>query len=130
MRSKIAGEELYYVMRDKNMMNKMNHALFGLHLIEILSVMFIACLLSAISLSLYGHHLVHTNRLQAAQSLLELAVAMESYYVEQGSYQGADLDMLHFPKYIAKRSYQLMIQSATREYYQVLASPIGKQAEY
>ena len=100
----------------------------GFNLIEILIVIAIIGILSAISLPVYTHYLVSERRLEAANILSKLALEMEKYSIEHNSYEGATLVTLHFPTLIVRENYQLSIQTATDLEYQLMAKPLGEQA--
>ena len=101
----------------------------GFHLIEILIVLAIIGILSTLAVPLYSQHMVQERRLEAAEQLSKLALAMEEYHVEHNSYQAATLAELHFPEFIIKNNYQLIIASSSDTNYQLIAKPINNQAE-
>jgi type IV pilus assembly protein PilE len=101
----------------------------GFHLLELLSTVAIISMLAALSFPLYAQYLVQARRLEAANTLAKLAVAMEKFHIEHNTYEDATLADLHFPDTIAKNHYRLMIQTASHHDYTLLAQPLGKQAE-
>lgn len=101
----------------------------GFHLLEIIIVIFMVSFLASFGFPLYPDHFVHENRLAAGIALSKLAIQMEKYYVENNSYEKATLARVHFPEWIGNNSYQLIIKSASRHGYQLLAKPLKKQAE-
>jgi type IV pilus assembly protein PilE len=100
----------------------------GFHLMELLITIAIISILTASSVPVYQHYIVHGKRLEAENILYRLAIAMEQYHVERNSYQGATLAELDFPVAIVKNNYQLIIQSATDEDYVLIAKPLGNQS--
>ncbi|MBV9576322.1 MAG: prepilin-type N-terminal cleavage/methylation domain-containing protein [Gammaproteobacteria bacterium] len=101
----------------------------GFHLIEILITLTIVSLLMTTALPAYYHYLTQVRRFEAANDLSKLALALESYFIEHHTYENATLDVLHFPKIIAKNTYQLAILSATENDYRLTATPQAHQAE-
>ena len=101
--------------------------LSGFHLIELLIVLTIVSIVTALGLPIYSHYFVQTNRLQAAHVLSEIAIAMEEYYMQHQTYQGASLSQLHFSE--LKNNYRYRIQSANDHDYWLMAIPQGKQKE-
>lgn len=100
----------------------------GFHLIEILITLAIISILITLGIPMYSHYVTQERRLEAATILSQLALALEQYHIEQNSYEQATLPLLHFPKTIAKNTYQLAIQSATDTQYFLTATPLGIQA--
>lgn len=101
----------------------------GFNLIEILSVLAIVCITTTLAYPLYSQYLVQTSRLDAENTLVKLALAMEQYRSAHHSYEGSTLSALNFPAIIAKNHYQLTIESANANNFLLTAIPIGKQAE-
>ena len=101
----------------------------GYSLLELLITLSIISILSSIALPLYSQHITHENRLEAAQMLSKLAIAMEHYQIENNSYSGASLSNLNFSDAAIKNTYQLEIQTFTDDQYLLSAIPINKQAE-
>lgn len=100
----------------------------GFHLLEIIIVIFIVSLLAGFGFPLYSAHLAHEHRLEASIALSNLAIQMEKYYLQNNTYEKATLAQVHFPKWIAKNNYQIMIPSPSRHHYQLRAMPGKKQA--
>ncbi|EKD53866.1 MAG: hypothetical protein ACD_60C00143G0008 [uncultured bacterium] len=101
----------------------------GFNLIEMMIVLIIISILSAICIPLYSEHLSHAYRLEAEINLVKLAGALETYYLLNNTYQNATLDELHFEKNIADNQYELAITSETENDFRVQAIPIHQQAE-
>lgn len=101
----------------------------GFHLIELLITIGIIAILAATSIPTYSQYLMYEKRLEAASTLAKLAVKMEHYHIEHNTYEGATLQALQMPEYIAKDNYKLVIQSATSNAYELSAKPLGRQAE-
>ena len=98
----------------------------GFSLIELLIVISIASLLMLAGTSTYSQHLVKARRLQAANTLSELAVTMEEYHIEHGSYPDTGIEKL---KAANNRYYEFKIESAADDDYVLAAVPRGVQAE-
>lgn len=101
----------------------------GFSLLEMLIVLIIIGILSAIAIPLYYSHIVHERRLEAAMTLEKLAVALEQYDTIHNTYKNASLVELGFPEKIADNHYQLMITSTTDSSYNLQATPLAEQAE-
>jgi type IV pilus assembly protein PilE len=101
----------------------------GFSLIEITVVLVIISLLAVISYPLYTQHMFHSRRLVAVNQLKRIAVAMEQYYIEHHTYQGATLAKLGFKKSVVK-NYRLQVQAVTANDYVLVAQPIGAQVSY
>ncbi|RDI41839.1 type IV pilin protein [Aquicella lusitana] len=100
----------------------------GFNLLEILIVTCLIGILAALSIPLYSFPLTQEKRIEAAGVLSKLAVAMEQYYLEHQTYQGATLSALNLPDHIASGHYLLTIRIARDQDYLLEAKPLGKQA--
>ncbi len=78
---------------------------------------------------MYLDHLTRADRLQAELALTRLAGAMEQYYLEHDTYEGASLSQLGMPANIGPNHYQLDIASATSQGYSLDAIPVNLQAK-
>jgi type IV pilus assembly protein PilE len=101
----------------------------GFSLMEITVVLVIISLLAVISYPLYTQHVFHSRRLAAVNQLTQIAVAMEQYYIEHHTYQGATLAKLGFGKSVVK-NYRLQVQVTTAYDYVIVAQPLGAQVSY
>ncbi len=101
----------------------------GFHLLELLIAIAIIGLLAALSFPVYSQYRVQERRLEAAEILSKLAIAMEEYHVAQNTYEDATLAALNFPESIVDGRYQLAIPLATATDYRLTATPVGDQAE-
>lgn len=101
----------------------------GFSLLELLIVFILIGLLSALSIPIYSHYFIQQRRLEATVTLSQLALALENYYTEHNSYQGATLSTLHFSEWIADHHYQLTIVAATDNHFLIQAKPFAEQAE-
>ncbi|OGT61423.1 MAG: hypothetical protein A3F14_00875 [Gammaproteobacteria bacterium RIFCSPHIGHO2_12_FULL_43_28] len=100
----------------------------GFHLIELLITLFLISIISVFAIPRYTQHIVSAKRLEAANMLVKLSVAMEEYQLTHLTYKNATLQALKIPEYVAKNNYQLMIKTADDSEYLLLAMPINEQA--
>jgi len=100
----------------------------GFHLLELLIVLTMIGILTAISLPMYSNHIRHERRLEAATQLTRLAAALEEYHIQHDTYQGASLARLHFPEFIADQNYQLSMQVIGATHYTLIAKALGQQS--
>lgn len=100
----------------------------GFHFIEILLILTIISVLTMTALPTYYHSIAHTRRLDAANKLTKLALALETYYMEFHTYEKSTLDNLHISKMTAQNAYQLDIDTATANDYRLTATPQGNQS--
>lgn len=101
----------------------------GFQLIELMIVIAIIGILVSIGVPLYSVYTMQANRLEAANTLSRLAIAMEEYHAATHTYQTATLALLHFPEQIAKNHYRLAIAKADDQDYLLSAIPLGQQAQ-
>lgn len=101
----------------------------GFHLIEILVVVIIVSILTSLAFPLYHQYFVQAKRLEAIHTLSKLAAEMETYYLQNQTYEKANLKNLKFPEVIANNNYRLKITKATVTDYVLEAKPINQQAE-
>lgn len=106
------------------------HKKFGFTLIEILITLVIIGILAMYAVPAYHEHVAKARRTAAETVLVQLASALESYYMSNNSYQGATLQSLGFSELIVKNTYQLSIANLTDTHYALTAVPLGDQAEY
>ncbi len=101
----------------------------GFHLIELMIVVSIICLLTAISFPIYTEYLVKERRYEAAQLLSKAAITAEHYHFEHNGYQGMTLADLHVPTYAVKNNYKFILAIISDNDYQLTAKPMNAQAE-
>ena len=90
-------------------------------LIELLIVLAIIGIVSAISFPMYSQYVIKSQRLEAAVSLNKLAVAMEQYATLHQTYEGATLENIGWKDLLT--AYDLQILIATRSEFKLVASP-------
>lgn len=100
----------------------------GFSLLELLVTLTIVSVLIGMSIPLYSHYIEWTKRLSAIQRLGVLAKALEDYYFQHQTYQGANFHTLHFDAKAVKSSYRLLIPIANHDGFLIAAKPIRKQA--
>lgn len=107
----------------------------GFTLIELMIVVVIISILSALAIPSYQRYVLRTHRKDAMSALQGLAQAMERYYVQHNNtYIGADTGGV--PNFFASTSptdggtarYNLRITGATASAYTLQAQPVGAQA--
>lgn len=99
----------------------------GFSLIELMIALAIISILTMISVPRYTQYMTHAHRVQAVSLLNELSVALEEYYIKQGTYEGADLNHLHININPANSYYQLALL-ADASNYTLTATPTNSQA--
>jgi type IV pilus assembly protein PilE len=100
----------------------------GLNLLELLIVLSIVGTLLAVAIPQYINHLTHTRRLTAETSLMKLAGHMEAFFAEHNTYEGANLNNLKIPEFIAENNYHLVIEKETPTEFKLAAIPQDIQA--
>jgi type IV pilus assembly protein PilE len=101
----------------------------GFTLLELITVMAIVSLLLTISYPIYTHHLQKTHRTQGQIALLDLASAMERYYIVNNTYAGAGLANLYINPATESGYYLLEINAASESSYSLHAVPQKTQME-
>lgn len=101
----------------------------GFTFAEIMLTLIVIIGLLVFGLPAFLQYIVNERRLEAASMLSKLAIAMEKFQLETGSYQGATLEKLTFPTSIVHGNYRLIIQYATDKDFLLLANPLASQAE-
>jgi type IV pilus assembly protein PilE len=109
-------------------MNRIFPRLSGFHLIEILTTVAIVGILATLCIPLYSQYMVYAKRLEAANMLSQLAIAMEQFHVAHNTYENASLAALHFSETVGRGDYRLGIKTASNNDYLLVAVPIGGQA--
>lgn len=94
----------------------------GFQLIELMIVIGIISILSAMAYPSFSHHLKTTHRLQAQKQLLELAVKLEQYQMTIGSYENASLPALGVSEFTEGKKYHLTLR-INNESYLITATP-------
>ena len=101
----------------------------GFNMIELITVLSIVAILTALAVPSYVSYITHERQVAAKTELVRLASLMEAFYTENNTYQGATLAKFRMPEYIAQNNYQLIINQASQSNYEVLAKPINNQAK-
>lgn len=99
----------------------------GFSLLEMMIVLFIMALLTAISIPVYSSFLTHQNRVAAEITLLKVGAQLEKYYLQNNSYENATLEALGFSALTADNSYRISIVTADNIKFVLQAVPEGKQ---
>jgi type IV pilus assembly protein PilE len=101
----------------------------GLSLLELMVVLVIISILSAMALPVYSEHFTRAKRFEAEVALMRLSAALEQYYTVNNTYADATLGKLNFPGVIAGGRYQLVISEADSSSFMVQANPLtGKDS--
>jgi type IV pilus assembly protein PilE len=98
----------------------------GFSLIEIMIVLVIMTILSAIAIPTYSSHMTRANRMAAEVSLSKLATLLEQYSIKNNTYEHATLENLNIT---SPKNYQLEIVQATASDFVIAAHPIDIQAK-
>lgn len=105
------------------------HAEKGYTLLELLVVLVIAGILSALTYQFYISHIVATRRADAQLALLKLSTALENYYLQHNTYQGATLQNIGSAAKSSQGFYQLTFElKQNGQSYVAKAEPLGAQA--
>jgi type IV pilus assembly protein PilE len=101
----------------------------GFTLIEMMIVLVVISILSAMAYPSYSAQIVKSRRSDAKQSLIELAQRLERYYSERGTYLGATLGSTGiYAATSAGGYYALDIATQTAAGFTITAAPTGGQA--
>ena len=101
----------------------------GFTLIELMIVLAVAALLSAVAYPSYVAQVAKGRRTDGKQALVELAQKLERFYSERGTYAGATLGNSGiYPAVSTGGYYALTITTQTVDGFVVAATPQGTQA--
>lgn len=101
----------------------------GFTLIEIMVVVAIVGIISAIAYPSYQEHVRKTRRVDAQANLMELAQFMERYHTAKGTYVGAELPYDQSPKDGGKKAYTLAFDGDVKAgSYKISATPANMMA--
>jgi len=104
-----------------------NISLQGFSLIEMLVVLTIVSILSAMLMPRYRSFIERANRQKAAIALTQLAARLENYYSYHQSYRGASLKKLHMTKQLEDANYRLNMR-VQNQHYHLFATPLATHA--
>ncbi len=97
----------------------------GFTLIELIVVMLIVAVVTAIAIPSYSAQVEKTRRVEGTSALLELVVLMERYYANNGTYLAATPAALAGSASTENGYYGLTINPLVAESYTLLAAPSG-----
>lgn len=100
----------------------------GFTLVELMVVVMIVAILSAIAIPSYTRHIARTNRSAAKACLSEAAQFMERYYTTNLTYDGATLRLGCQTESKLDQRYTLAVSNLDAKTYTVTATPVGAQA--
>ena len=101
----------------------------GFTLVEMLVVVAMVAILSAVAYPSYVSQVTKGRRADAKQALVELAQKMERFYTERGTYAGATLGSTGvYASTSPAGYYSLAITSQTADGFTITAAPLGNQA--
>lgn len=99
-------------------------------LLELLITIAIVAILSVVSYQLYVWHIVSTRRADAQLALLKLSSALENYYLQHNTYEGATLAKINFPEKSPQGFYRMSFElDQNNQSYAAKATPLGDQAK-
>ncbi len=101
----------------------------GFSLLELMIVISIVGILTAIAIPNYSQYIVREKRFEAQAMLLRLSSALENFYTQNNTYVGASLEKLDIPATCANNQYQLAITSVTGNNFLIIANPLGQQTK-
>jgi type IV pilus assembly protein PilE len=108
------------------MMSKRSTKVRGFSLIELVIVLLIIAILSAIAIPSYRQYVVRANRVDAQRSLMDLAARQERFFYSRNGYASA-LSDLGANSSIAGANYTIAPPSATSTAFTITASAVGSQ---
>ena len=107
----------------------LTHTRRGFTLIELMVVLAVAAILSAVALPSYQGQVAKGRRADGKQALVELAQKLERFYTERGTFAGATLGGSGlYPAVSSGGYYSLAIISQTVDGFTLTATPRGNQA--
>jgi type IV pilus assembly protein PilE len=106
------------------------HCMGGYTLLELLVVFVIIAILSALAAQIYVDHLIAIRRADAQLALLKLSTALEDYYLQHNTYEGASVRNIGIASRSPQGFYQLsFILENNGQSYRAKAQPLGAQAK-
>ena len=107
----------------------LTHTRRGFTLIELMVVLAVAAILSAVALPSYQGQVAKGRRADGKQALVELAQKLERFYTERGTFAGVGLGGGGlYPAVSSGGYYSLAIISQTVDGFTLTATPRGNQA--
>jgi type IV pilus assembly protein PilE len=101
----------------------------GFTLIELMIVVAVIGILSAVAYPAYTNYMITTRRSDGQAALLNLAALMENYFTENNTYVGATPTGLGLTSATSQQGYyNLSITTATATAFTLTATPTGVQA--
>jgi type IV pilus assembly protein PilE len=100
----------------------------GMTLVELLAVVTVVAILTAIAIPSYTGYITRTNRADAKTSLLSTAAALERCYTMYNSYNSASCTVV-LPTASNDGKYQISGTFASASQFVLTATPQGKQAD-
>lgn len=97
----------------------------GFTLVELMMVVIILAILTAIAYPSYNDHVQRARRTDAQTSLMNVAALLEHYYTENNTYVGATLPVIGIGTITPEGFYTLSIPTLTATTYTVQANPVG-----
>lgn len=105
-----------------------NRSQLGVTLIELMIVVAIVAILSAIAYPSYRQFIVRTNRSEAKIALLSVQVAEEKWYLQHSTYTGT-LSDLGVAATTPKGNYAISMSGISATGYTATATPAGGQTD-
>ncbi len=96
----------------------------GFSLLEILIVLAIISILSAVAIPSYTHYLTKAHRLEAEITLIKIAGILEKYYISHNTYQNAEIQALVPAK---QKNYRFELTMADDADFILTAHPLAEQ---
>ena len=96
-------------------------------LLELMITLAIAAILLVIILPSYEHYETRAKRNRAEVALMQLAAHLESYFSDQGTYQGATPNEVDIANLEDGLDYQLEMTDLADNHFEIEAVPTGSQ---